>query len=305
MYVNTMKLYKDREDVTLMAYVLDDSVEMLRGKMRPAILICPGGGYLNCSDREAEPVAMRFAAMGYHVFVLRYSTYLEGGYDIPDLAVAKMKAHCQFPNPMLEIGKAVLAIREHADEWLVDTEQIALCGFSAGAHNCAMYSVYWNSDYFKNYFEMDVNVFRPAALILSYPVTDYTYMKEWMSATTDIMMKSFFEISSLAFTGKVELTDEMAEVISPTLHVGSQTPPTFIWSTATDEMVPIEHTYRLAGALAKAGIAHEVHVFENGPHGMGLADKSSAGRTEDVNPVAAQWITFAEKFLNRHLKYPM
>ena len=70
-------LYKDRTDVTLTTYVLDDSREMLNGGKRPAVLICPGGAYLSCSDREGEPVAMAFAAMGYHAFVLRYSTYGE------------------------------------------------------------------------------------------------------------------------------------------------------------------------------------------------------------------------------------
>ena len=78
MHTETLQLYPDRQDVTLTPYVLADSPELLRGKLRPAVLICPGGAYLGCSDREAEPVALRFAAMGYHAFVLRYATYYEG-----------------------------------------------------------------------------------------------------------------------------------------------------------------------------------------------------------------------------------
>ena len=62
----TILLYEGRGDVSLTTYVLQDSPELLAGKRRPAILICPGGGYFNCSDREAEPIALRFAAMGYH-----------------------------------------------------------------------------------------------------------------------------------------------------------------------------------------------------------------------------------------------
>ena len=73
MKTEIIKLYDNRSDVTLTTYVLQDSPEMLDGKTRPAILICPGGAYINCSDREAEPVAMKFASMGYHTFVLRYS----------------------------------------------------------------------------------------------------------------------------------------------------------------------------------------------------------------------------------------
>ena len=59
-------LWPGREDVSLTTYVLDDSQEMLAGKARPAVIVCPGGAYLSCSDREGEPVALRFNAMGYH-----------------------------------------------------------------------------------------------------------------------------------------------------------------------------------------------------------------------------------------------
>ena len=65
MKVERLQLYEDRPDVTLTTYILDDSPEMIPGQKRPAVLVCPGGGYIFCSDREAEPVALRFAAMGY------------------------------------------------------------------------------------------------------------------------------------------------------------------------------------------------------------------------------------------------
>jgi acetyl esterase/lipase len=84
MYTEVIKFYEDREDVTLTTYVLKDSQELLNGKKRPAIIICPGGAYIGCSDREGEAVALRFAAMGYHTFVLRYSTYMEGKLGFPD-----------------------------------------------------------------------------------------------------------------------------------------------------------------------------------------------------------------------------
>lgn len=81
MKTEVIRLYEDRNDVTLTTYVLMDSPELLAGKRRLAVLICPGGGYFNCSDREAEPVVMKFASMGYHAFVLRYSTYCEGNIE--------------------------------------------------------------------------------------------------------------------------------------------------------------------------------------------------------------------------------
>ena len=117
MITQTIKLYEQRDDVTLTTYVLADSPELLNGKKRPAVLVCPGGGYLGCSDREAEPVALRFAAMGYHAFVLRYSTHSRGEHGIfplpKDMEVNPSSVH---PGPMRDIGKAFLAIRARADE---------------------------------------------------------------------------------------------------------------------------------------------------------------------------------------------
>jgi len=83
MRIEKIKLYENREDVTLTTYVLEDSHEMLNGKKRPAILVCPGGAYAFCSDREAEPVALKYASMGYHAFVLRYSVYNKGQFINP------------------------------------------------------------------------------------------------------------------------------------------------------------------------------------------------------------------------------
>lgn len=130
MKTEVIKLYENREDVTLTTYVLQDSPEMLAGGKRPAILICPGGGYMSCSDREAEPIAMKFASMGYHTFVLRYSTYSGGKADgFPDVSKPlEVKEACLYPTQMREIGKAMLMIREHAEEWLVDVNRIAVYG---------------------------------------------------------------------------------------------------------------------------------------------------------------------------------
>ena len=78
MYCEKIELYKGRKDVTLTTYVWDDAPDLLNGKDRPAVIVCPGGAYLNLSDKEGEPVALAFANMGYHAFVLKYSVYSEG-----------------------------------------------------------------------------------------------------------------------------------------------------------------------------------------------------------------------------------
>ena len=127
MQSEVFKLYPDRDDVTLTSYVVADSPELTKGGRRPGILICPGGAYMFCSDREAEPIALRFAAMGYHAFVLRYSVYYEGkqpqGFGGPANEMP-VNPNCIHPAPMRDIGKAFLLLHEHADEWLLDTSQI-------------------------------------------------------------------------------------------------------------------------------------------------------------------------------------
>ncbi len=109
-------------DITLTTYILDTSKEMPNMQIRPAVLICPGGGYKHCSAREAEPIAMAFLAQGYNAFVLRYS-------------IGKGKA--AFPRPLNDAEAALELIRLNAEKWAVDKAKIAVIGFSAGGHLAA------------------------------------------------------------------------------------------------------------------------------------------------------------------------
>ena len=108
----------DHPEATLEGYLLDCEITLGQEKNRPAIVVCPGGGYTYCSPREAEPIALRYAARGFHAFILRYSV----GWDAADFA------------PLKEVSWVIGLIRDHADEWHVDPGKIASCGFSAGGH---------------------------------------------------------------------------------------------------------------------------------------------------------------------------
>ena len=286
-------LYKDRTDVTLTTYVLEDSREMLNGGKRPAVLICPGGAYLSCSDREGEPVAMAFAAMGYHAFVLRYSTYGEEAFKTGFRDMVR-KPECEHPMQMREIGLAILKIREKAQEWLVDTDKIVLCGFSAGAHNCAMYITNWHRPVITEYFGKPASFFRPAACILGYCLSDYLYMKE---NTTD---KAFFDGSNQAFLGTANASDEILREVSPALNVTENTPPVYLWATAADPMVPVQHSLRMAHALADHKIPFELHIFEEGPHGLSLSTQASAQARSQIYPDAAKWVPLASAWMQKH-----
>lgn len=303
MRVEKISLYEDRDDVTLTSYVLDDSPELLNGKRRPAIIICPGGAYLACSDREAEPVALRFASMGYHAFVLRYSVYLEEGepYEMVFSGIQK-RERTIFPAAMREIGMSMLLIREHADEWLVDTNRIGLCGFSAGAHNVASYSVYWDQPIITDYFQVETEYLRPHVAILGYGITDYLFMKD---SQVDERGQQLFKAANVSLLGVEKPSDEELIMVSPARLVTEGTPPMFIWGTATDTLVPIGHSTKMATVLAEKGIPFALHIFEEGAHGLSLATQASASSLQLVDGDAAEWIHLVENWLEKRFRLPI
>lgn len=294
MYTKTVTLYEDREDVLLTSYIIGESGELHDQGKRPAILICPGGAYISCSDREAEPVALKFASMGYHAFVLRYSTYDERGKDIvPIGGTVKLKKKIQHPQPMRDIGSAMVCIGSHAEEWMVDEKKIVVCGFSAGAHNAAMYSVYWNAPVMTEYLGADAETIRPAATILGYTLSDYMYSKE--RAGDDPL----FSASNTGFLGTPNPSDELLDEVSPARHVSENTPPMFLWATCADDLVPVQHTIRMAHALADKKIPFEMHVFENGPHGLSVATQAAAAAKSQINKDVAKWTELVDAWLEK------
>lgn len=301
----TIYLREGRRDVRLSAYVLEDSRELLRGKKRPGILICPGGGYLTCSDREAEPVALRFAAMGYHAFVLRYSTYSGEANQFPMGEKLKKNERSLFPNAMQDIGRAFLAFHEHAEEWLLDTRRIALCGFSAGAHNCAMYAVSWQGSDIAGFFGGEAERFRPAACILAYGLFDYHMIMEQKKDLKNPFSVILREASCMALLGTNNPGKALLDRVSPARLLSEDFPPAFLWTTGEDSLVPPAQTMNMALALAQKGLPFECHLFESGPHGLSLASQATAGSRFEVDEPSQAWIIMAETWLFKRFELPL
>ena len=319
MLTNTYPLLENRNDVWLKSYIWEDTPQLLAGKMRPAVIICPGGGYLQVGDNEGEPTALKFASMGYHAFVLHYSSYnvsfedffglfstLDGTKEHADAFLKKYPPRQEnfYPMPMLDIGRAFLLIREHCQEWHVDMDKIALCGFSAGAHNCAMYCTHWQESILSEALHCKSEDIRPAALLLGYTISDYGVMnaqrKNCPAATAE-----FFDIANTLFTGTALPEGELAEKISPARHVTGHMPPTFLWSVADDALVPVQNTLYMALKLSEQGIPFEVHVFEHGAHGIGLGTQASASFRGQVFEDAGKWSDLAEKWLQKRFALPL
>ena len=298
-------LYDDDPKVTLTAYILDDSPEMLRGKKRPAFLICPGGAYMFNSDREVEPAAIRFASMGYHAFVLRYSVYSNSGISFPVPGRSPAYEKSVFPGSMREIGMAMMLIRAHAEEWKVDMDRIILNGGSAGANNCAEFAVHWNDPELCEAIGAKPEEIRPAAAVLGYGVYDYVLMQKTLEKIGDAGRLEMNRGFNLAAFGDPDASEETLKKGSPINYVSKDTPPMFLWATRDDDTVPVNQTLAMALALEEAGVPCETHIFENGQHGLSTADQDSAQAKEQIRPDVAVWMDLAGTWIKKRFALPL
>ncbi len=241
----------------LYLYLLDDSPKFTFHD-RPMVIICPGGGYEFLSDREGEPVAMQYLAMGYHAAVLHYSV-----------------APAVYPTALLELCRSVAVIRENAKKWHVDPEKIVVSGFSAGGHLAACCGTFWNREFLSDSLGIEGKQFRPDAMILCYPViTSGEYAHK----------QSFRNLLGDAY-------EEKKEELSLEKFVGEQVPRTFIWHTAEDSSVPVQNSLFMAEALTEHQVPVELHVFEKGKHGLSLANRLTASGEEGskIEDTVAVW----------------
>lgn len=234
---------------------------------KPALVICPGGGYEFCSIREGAPVARAFARDRIESFVLEY-----------DCAPAPLGTM-----PVRTAAAAVAWVRENAARFGIDENRIAIGGFSAGGHLAGTLATVWHR---AEWFEQgtDLQAHRPNAAVLCYPV---------VSAGEYAHRGSFVQL--------VGADRDKQRAFSLEKLVDGNTPPVFLWHTLDDSEVPVENTLLMERALRKAGVPHEVHLFPHGVHGLSLADfetyEPTRGRLPDrhVNrwqALCAEWLKY-------------
>ena len=257
----------------LYIYFLDSSIEMRPNEKRPDILLCPGGGFEMTSDREAEPMAMQFLAMGYHVAILRYSV-----------------SPVRYPAALLQVAESVLYLKKHAEEYHIDPEKIVLQGCSAGGHLAANYGVAWNSPFLTKLMGMenDPERLRVAGLLLCYPV---------ITSGEKAHEESFRNLLG-------EQYEEKKEELSLENQVMPDTPPTFLWHTATDETVPVENSLYFFQACLQQGVSAELHIYPVGGHGLSLANEETCRANGiGVQKECQSWIGLAQTWLKKIFVY--
>ncbi len=248
----------------LYLYLQDHSADIAIER-RPMVLVCPGGGYAFTSDREAEAIALQFLAMGYHAAVLRYSV-----------------APAVYPTALLEVGRSVALIREHAVTWHVHPDQIAVCGFSAGGHLAGNYCMFWSEEWVAKALSCRKEDLRPNAMILGYPVV----------TSGEYAHRDSFK----CLLG--EDYEQKQGALSLENCVNADTPRAFIWHTYEDGAVPVQNSLLLASALVAQKIPVELHIFEKGGHGLALANRLTQGHGgSTIEPAAAEWIEMVHKWM--------
>jgi acetyl esterase/lipase len=224
-------------------YLPTNSNDIDPQRKRPTVIICPGGGYGKTSDREAEPIALKFIAEDFNAIIVRYSV-----------------APARFPAQLLELAWSVAKVRENAEEWNVDPDKISVMGFSAGGHLAASYGNLWNKSFIKEYFGFKGEENRPNGMILCYPV---------ITSGEKAHRGSFNNL-----LGEKAQDEELLTLLSAEKQVNDDTPPAFLWHTFEDDSVPVENSLMMAASLAEKKISTELHIFPHGWHGISLCNET-------------------------------
>jgi acetyl esterase/lipase len=216
-----------------------------------AVIIAPGGSYARLSmNNEGRLPASYLNSLGIAAFVLRY----------------RLGPVYHHPIELGDAQRAIRTVRSRAAEWHIAPDRIGIMGFSAGGHLASSASTHVEEGKADATDPVDRVSSRPDFAVLGYPVISFVEPFTHQGSKTNLLGES--------------PDPALARSLSSETQVTASTPPTFIYHTNADTVVPVENAVAYFLALRKAAVPAEMHVFRNGPHGSGLAQQ---------DPALAEW----------------
>lgn len=206
-----------------------------------AIVVAPGGGYgMLAVVHEGRQFAYWYNALGITTFVLEY----------------RLGPRYHHPIELGDAQRAIRTVRARAEEFGVAPDRIGIMGFSAGGHLVSTVGTHFDAGDPQAADPIDRVSCRPDFLILGYPVISFDPAVTHAGSVRNLLGE--------------KPDPKLIEELSNERHVTRRTPPTFLFHTANDSAVPVENSLRFFGALRAAGVPAEMHIFEDGPHGVGM-----------------------------------
>ncbi len=223
-----------------------------------AFVVCPGGGYARLADHEGHNVAVWLNGLGATAFVLKY----------------RLGPRYRHPAPLQDVARAIRTVRARAKDWGVDPGRIGVIGFSAGGHLASTVATQFDAGNPAAADPVERFSSRPDVAVLAYPVISMEEGITHAGSRTNLLGPN--------------PSPDLVQALSTDRRVTARTPPTFLFHTADDTGVPAQNSLRFAAALRAVRVPYELHVFETGRHGVGLAPD---------NPVLSAWPRLLESWL--------
>ena len=214
--------------------------------VRTGIVVCPGGGYSGLAlDHEGKQIGEWLNSLGIAAFVLRY----------------RLGPRYHHPVMLQDAQRALRFVRYKSAEYGVAPDRIGIWGFSAGGHLASSAGTHFDSGNPRAEDPVDRIGCRPDFMILAYPVIMFNSPYTHKGSQTNLLGK--------------DPDPKLLEYLSNEKQVTNETPPTFLFHTTEDKGVPAENSVFFYLALRKAGVSAEMHIYERGRHGVGLAQADS------------------------------
>ena len=245
-------------------YIHED--KLYNTRKYPAMLVLAGGGYEHCSSREKEPIALKYFAEGFNVFILNYSV-----------------APNRYPVSFLEASMAMAYIKKESRNLDVIFDKVSAVGFSAGGHLCGLLATNFASPVLDVLGE-NKKLVRPDLALLIYPVISYK--------------QGTHQGSFDALCGKDE---NLKNSLSIETLVTKESSPMFIVSTFEDKSVPCVNSLLLAKACFDNGLPFALHIYEKGKHGMSTGDNLAFTTKEPIPPHSKDFDGWIDLSIN-HLR---